>query len=137
MDDFSKLKPTEHMLLWLADDPYGAMRAEVERKLAEQVPGSRLTAFRVASEPQWLTGARPLDENPEKALLIRTGVAFAVTLEVHAPTGEAFELCGIYSWVGVHLDDLENARQRIWFDLDGSLDTFGAEGELKQRMYFA
>lgn len=137
MDDFTKLKASEHMLRWLADDPYAAIRGEVESILNRQVPGARLVAFRVASDPQWLTGARPSETNPKKAILVRTGVAFAFSLLVNEPSGTSHELSGVYSWVGVHLDDPQETQQRIWLDLNGLLDEFGSEGALKQRMYFA
>ena len=137
MDDFKKLKPTEHMLQWLASDPYSAIRSEVERILDEQIPGSRLISFCVTSDPQWLTGARRSDDDPDKAILVRTGVAFAFQLRVDEPAGQSHELKGVYSWVGVHLDDPDTATQRIWFDIDGSLGQFGSGGRLQERMYFA
>ena len=58
MDDFSKLQLTEHMFKWLADEPYAAIRLQMERAFQQQVPGSQLSALRATSEPQWLTGAR-------------------------------------------------------------------------------
>jgi hypothetical protein len=137
VDDFTKLQPTEHMLKWLADDPYAAIRSEVESMLQKQVPGSRLAAFGVSSEPQWLTGARPLDDDPDKAIVVRTGVAFEFELSVQEPNGQAHHLRGVFSWVGAHLDDLEKMQHRLWVDLDGTLTTFGSEGELMSRMYFA
>ena len=137
MDDFSKLTPSEHMLRWLDDDPYTTIRAEVQNILNEQVPGAVLVAFRVVSEPQWLTGARPKEDDPDKAILVRTGVAFAFELQVDEPNGESHDVRGVYSWVGVHLDDPAKGQQRIWFDVDGSLEDFGSSGELQTRMYFA
>jgi hypothetical protein len=58
MDDYTKLKQTEHMLQWFADEPYAAMRSSVEDMLKEQAPDSRLTTFSVLSDPQWLTRPR-------------------------------------------------------------------------------
>lgn len=134
--DFSNLQPTEHMLKWLADDPYAAIYAQVEHILDQQVPGSRLESFRVTSEPQWLTGGRRSDDNPDLMVVVRTGVAFEFSLVVHEPSGATQELQGVYSWVGVHLDDQENRKQRLWFDLGGSLETYGSAGELQDRLYF-
>ncbi len=54
MNDFSKLRLTEHMLKRLAENPYELICAEVNHLLQEQVPGSQLTSFRVTSEPEWL-----------------------------------------------------------------------------------
>jgi hypothetical protein len=136
MDDFSKLEPTKHMLEWLADDPFIAIRSEVERILQQQVTGSQLKMFRVESEPQWLTGARPGSDDSNKAILVRTGVAFEFRLIVEEPSGQAHDLQGTYSWVGAHLDDPKAAKQKLWLDFGSTLATHGSEGELMVRMYF-
>jgi hypothetical protein len=136
MDDFFKLHPTEHMLQWLSDEPYNAIREQIESTLQRQVPGSRLVEFGVTSDPQWLNGARPGGDDPDKLILVRTGVAFEFNLVVHEPSGQAHQLQGTYSWVGVHLDDPGNAQQRVWLDLGATLETHGSEGELMGRMYF-
>jgi hypothetical protein len=136
MDDFSKLEPTKHMLEWLADEPFDAIRNEVQRILQQQVPGSRLKMFRVESEPQWLTGARPGNDDTDKAILVRTGVAFEFTLIVQEPNGQTHKLQGTYSWVGANLDDPYAAKQRLWLDLGTTLETHGSKGELMARMYF-
>lgn len=137
INDFSKLQPTQHMLNWLADEPYAAIRSEVARILDQQVPGSQLIAFRVTSEPQWLTGARRSDDNPDTVILVRTGVAFAFCLEVREPSGPTHQLQGVYSWVAIHLDDPPSRKDRIWFDLGASLEQYGSDGELRGRLYFA
>jgi hypothetical protein len=136
MNDFSKLQSTEHMLRWLAAEPYVSICSEVEHILQQQVPGSRLISFHVTSDPHWLTGARPSDEHRNKAILVRSGVAFEFDLTVGEPTGQTHELQGVFSWVGVHLDNPEKIDQRIWFDLNATLETHGSNGELKVRMYF-
>jgi len=137
MDDFSRLEPTAHMLEWLSDDYKTSIRDEIVSALRKQVPDSTLDDFNVTSEPQWLTGALPSDDDPDKAILVRTGVAFEFALVVSEPSGESHHLQGVYSWVGVNLNDPETAQQRIWFDIGGTLDEFGSEGELAGRMYFA
>lgn len=136
MDDFSKLEPTKHMLMWLSAEPYVAIRREVERILKQQVADSRLETFCVASEPQWITGARPGGGDPNKAILVRTGVAFEFRLNVREPSGRAHELQGTYTWVGTNLDNPDTAKQRLWLDLDTTLGTHGSKGELMLRMYF-
>lgn len=136
MDDFSKLEPTKHMLMWLADEPFLAIRRQVEQMLQQQVPDSRLAMFRVESEPQWLTGARPGNDDPNRAIVVRTGVAFEFTLNVQEPSGQVHKLHGTYSWVGTNLDDPDAANQRLWLDLDTTLETHGSKGELMSRMYF-
>ena len=137
MNDFSKLKPTSHMLGWLSNDYEAAIRDEVTNNLCKQVPGSTLDDFAVTSDPQWLTGAVPGKDDPNLAVMVRTGVAFEFSLVVSEPTGVSHQLQGVYSWVGVNLDDPDNAQQQIWFDVGGKLAEFGSEGELKNRMYFA
>lgn len=54
MDDFTKLKETEHMLEWFADEPFVALRSTVQKGLREQVADSNLKSFKVTSEPDWL-----------------------------------------------------------------------------------
>lgn len=135
LDDFAKLKQTEHMLKWFADDPYAAMRSSIEDSLKQQVADSRLTMLRVLSEPQWLTGALPSEGDSSKAILVRSGVAFEVALTVET-RGQSHQLSGVFTWVAVHLDKPGQHKQRVWMDLDGKLAQFGSEGELKTRVYF-
>jgi hypothetical protein len=135
-DDFSPLAETEHMFQWLAEEPYEAIRSEVDAILKEQVPGSQLASFRALSEPQWLTGARTSEEDPEHGILVRTGVAFQFALHVQNENGDVSEFGGVFSWVGVCLDDPPNAKQRVWFDVNGTLEEFGSDGELRERVYF-
>lgn len=134
MDDFQPLKSSEHMLKWLAEDPYAEIRGSLEEMVQEQAPGSKVTGIRVTSDPQWLTGGRPSDENPDHVVLVRTGVAFALEMDVASGDGSEQQVRAIYSWVGVQLDS-PDARQQIWIDVDGTLEQFGAEGELKSRIY--
>jgi hypothetical protein len=135
MDDFEKLRKIEHMLKWLADDPFATIRSEVEGLLQEQVPDSILKSFRVTSEPQSLTGARKVDGSTE-AILVRLGVAFEFHLVVMNGV-QSLNVTGVFSWVGVNLDRPSERQQRIWFDVDGTLKTFGSEGELIVRLYDA
>ena len=135
MDDFTKLKKTEHMLKWFADDPYAAIRSSVEDTLKQQVPDSRLVTLGVLSEPQWLTGALPSEGGSSKAILVRSGVAFEFALTVESQ-GRSHQLFGVFTWVAVHLNKPGQHKQRVWMDLDGKLEQFGSEGELKTRIYF-
>jgi len=52
------------------------------------------------------------------------------------PSGQVHELQGTYSWVGIHLDDPDKVKHRLWFDLGATLETHGSQGELVPRMYF-
>jgi hypothetical protein len=135
VDDFAKLRKTEHMLRWFADDPYAAIRSSVVDMLREQVTDSQLVAFRVLSEPQWLSGARPSDTDSSKAILVRAAVAFEFGLSV-ASQGELHQLSGVFTWAAAHLDQPGKHKHRVWMDIDGTLATFGSDGELKTRVYF-
>jgi hypothetical protein len=135
MDDFAKLKETEHMLLWFAAEPYAAIRSSFEDMLEQQVADSRLATLQVLSEPQWLTGGRPSDTDKSKMILVRSGVAFEFGLSVESQR-RAHQLSGVFTWVVVHLDKPGQHKQRVWMDIDGTLAKFGSEGELKNRVYF-
>jgi hypothetical protein len=135
MDDFSALAETEHMLRWLADEPYAAIRSSIADALEKQVAGSQLKEFRVTSSPQWLSGVRPSKEGDSQSLLVRAGVAFEFTLSVESE-GALHQLSGVYTWVGVQLDRPGQQEQRVWMDLDGNLASFGSDGLLMIRVYF-
>ncbi len=132
--DFAMLKPTKHMLRFFGKDPFGRLRTEIESALKDQVPGSRRIEFRVVSEPQWLTGMRQ-SEYPQYMLLVRAGVAFAFCLQTDGPVEESREICGVCSWVGIHLDMPNNSQSFFWMEIDGKLAELGSEGKLKLRLY--
>ena len=123
------------MLKWFADEPYAAIRSSVEDMLKQQVADSCLKTFAVLSEPQWLTGARPSDQDSSKAILVRSAVAFEFDLSVESQ-GQLHRLSGVFTWAAVHLDKPGQHKHRVWIDLGGTLATFGSEGELKTRVYF-
>jgi hypothetical protein len=123
------------MLQWFADEPYAAIRSHVENMLKQQVPDSRLLTFRVTSEPQWLTGARPSDGDKSKAILVRSGVAFEFDLTAETQ-GRSHPLTGVFTWAGIDLDKPGQHKHRVWLDLKGTLAEFGSEGELAARIYF-
>lgn len=135
MDDFTPLDSARHMLEWLAEDPYAAIRSPIERLLTAQVPDTELTSIRVIAKPHYLTGARPSPDDANKAIVTRLAVAIAVELSVTSGGG-ADELQAIYTWAGVHLDEPGERQQRVWIDFDGTLEAFGSEGELVNRIYF-
>jgi hypothetical protein len=103
--------------------------------LREQAADSRLTEFRVLSEPEWLTGARPSDTDSSKAIVVRSAVAFEFGLAVESQ-GQSHQLAGVFTWAAVHLDQPGKHKHRVWIDLNGTLTAFGSEGELKSRVYF-
>ncbi len=135
MDDFSPLLDTEHMFKWLADEPFPAIRTDVESLLCQSVAGSRLLSFQVTSTPQWLTGGRREGEDAKHVILVRTGVAFEFMLSVQTPANDVFDLKGVYTRCGYRLDDPENRKYQSWLDIDGELAAFGKDGELMLRLY--
>ena len=135
MDDFAALHETEHMLRWLADEPYAAIRSSIEDMLRQQVGDPHLRGLRVTSAPQWLTGARPSDKDSNKMIIVRSGVAFEFAALVQS-AGQVRELVGVFTWVGVQLDQPGHHKHRVWMDVGGKLSDFGADGELKSRVYF-
>lgn len=39
------------------------------------------------------------------------------------------------AWVGLHFDDPEKYQHLFWIDQDGTLERYGKDGELAQRIY--
>jgi hypothetical protein len=135
--DFARLKDTQHMLRWIAgDEPYETLRLSMEQTLKEQAPDSRLKEFFVLSKPDWLTGAIPSEEDRTKAILVRCAVAFEFALSFES-AGELQRLRGVFTWAAVNLNQPNKHKHRAWMDLGGTLATFGSDGELKNRVYFA
>jgi hypothetical protein len=98
MNDFSKLRLTEHMLKRLAENPYESICAKVNYLLQELVPGSQLLPFRVTSDFKWLvTGVESKDNESINSSLFRPGVAFEFELVAHEPTGLTQEFQGVFS----------------------------------------
>ncbi len=133
-DDFSSLHPSMHMLQWLDEDPPRRIRTAFEEWGDDKVAGTRVVQIAVVGKPQFLTGGKRLDDDPEKMRLVRTGVAFAFAVHIRAPDGEDHHVKGVFSWIGMDLDE-PTARQRLWIDVDGSLDELGSEGRLRTRVY--
>jgi len=133
--NFDKLKTTEHMLKWLADKPYGFILESVTKMLNQQIAGSIVQSFTVTSEPEWLTGLLAIDGDDENKIVSRAGCAFECAMYVQA-ANKLHHLTGVFSCVAVHLDEPAKAQQRTWLDIDKDLAVIGAQGELKERMYF-
>jgi hypothetical protein len=136
MDDFSALDASQHMLEWFDDNPYAAIRREIIVMLDGQVQGSILLHLNVSGPPDWLSTGRPGNDDPEKAVLVRAGLAFPIELQVATPNDGEHLLTGIYTWVATGMDTPGARRQRVWLDLDGNLKTFGSDGLLRERLYF-
>ena len=124
-DDFTKLTELDHFWHWLADDPVAAVRSSVEELLTDQVPGAVLEWMKVTDEPKVVSGARELPGDPEKLILVRTGLAVPFALSVRDPEGRREILWGVFTWAASGLDTPSNRKDRVWFDLQTDIATAG------------
>ncbi|MRM83152.1 hypothetical protein D1003_04840 [Riemerella anatipestifer] len=129
--NFQKLKSTRHMLEWLSEEPFDAILSSVEEMFCEQRADTKLLSFKVTSEPQWLTGGKKVEESQEM-IVVRCGVAFSCEF-ILKNGNEEHLLKGVFSWVGIHMDTQPTTK--MWMDLDGTLEEFGKEGRLMERIY--
>ncbi|WP_343632706.1 hypothetical protein [Fluviicola sp.] len=129
--NFEKLEETKHMLEWFSGNPYEEITGTLENMFKKQSAGTQMLSFEVTSEPQWLTGGRKTDDET-KVILVRCGMAVACDFTLKDDNG-VYDLNGIFTWVGVNLDN--EPATRIWMDLDGTLDEFGSEGALRERVF--
>jgi hypothetical protein len=132
-EDFSLLTESQHMLEWLADEPFKAIRASFHNWVKRQVAGSEVESLRFLAAPEWLTRMRRQVENSENGVLVRAGFAVLFEAGVFQPSGERHLLSGVFTWVATHLDT-PNAKHQMWFDLDGTLDSHGSNGALAERL---
>lgn len=130
--NFEKLEETKHMLEWLSDNPFEEITTTTENLFIRQSPSTKMLAFEVTSEPQWLTGGRKKEEDETKMILVRCGMAVACDFTLQDDNG-TYDLTGVFTWVGASLDT--QPQTRIWMDLDGTLDEFGSEGALRERIF--
>lgn len=131
--NFDLFNESKHMLEWFHQEPFDAIIANFKENLDKQVQGSVLQTFQVTENPDWLTASVPNEEYENDTILKRAGVAFPFALSVKVPEGDIYELDGVYTWVAVNLDEAE-AEQRIWVDMNGTLEELGSDGELIQRV---
>lgn len=130
--NFDKLAETKHMLDWFSDNPFEEITSTLERMFIQQSASTKMLSFEITSEPQWLTGGRKSDEDSTKIILVRCGMAVACAFTLKDDNG-VYDLNGVFTWVGVGLDS--EPITRMWMDLDGTLEEFGSEGELRERMF--
>jgi hypothetical protein len=128
--NFEKLAETKHMLDWFSDNPFEDITSTLERMFIQQSASTKMLAFEITSEPQWLTGGRKTEDG--KMILVRCGLAVACDFTLKDDNG-VYDLKGIFTWVGVGLDN--EPITRMWMDLDGTLEEFGQEGALRERMF--
>jgi hypothetical protein len=129
--NFKKLDHTKHMLEWFSTEPYAEILESVEQMYIKQEASTKLLAFNVVSEAQWLTGARK-SEDTDKVILVRAGVAFLSEFTLKDNNG-TYHLKGVFTWVARGLD--AEAKQQKWMELDGTLEEFGSKGILNDRIY--
>ncbi|MBC9812370.1 hypothetical protein H9Y05_07775 [Crocinitomicaceae bacterium CZZ-1] len=129
--NFEKLIDTKHMLEWFSDEPFEEITATIEAMFIKQAPDTKMLRFEVTSSPQWLTGGRK-SEHTDKMILLRSGLAVTCNFTLQN-NDDIYDLTGVFTWVGTNLDS--DPRTKIWMDLDGTLEEFGQEGLLKERIY--
>ncbi len=129
--NIQKLKETEHMFQWLTENPFDEIVTSIEEMFQEQVPSTVMEQITVLSEPQWLSGGTK-DENNQMEL-VRCAVAFLCEFTLTSDIG-THHLKGVFTWVGVNMNN-NNRQLKKWIDLDGTLDEFGENGKLKERIY--
>ena len=134
--NFEQFDETTHMLDWFHPSPIEAIKSQFRESLDEQVKGSVLLGLHVIDKPQWLTGAIPQENDESKAVLVRLALAFIFKLSVSTPEGETHDLEGVYTWASVNMNDPQQKKQRTWMDLNGTLEEFGSNGALSERLYF-
>lgn len=130
--NLEKLDNTKHMFKWFSKEPYQEMLQIVEEMFKEQVPSAKMLNFSVVSDPQWLSGGKKSDEDDNHVIIVRAGVAFESEFTLKDNNG-IYNLKGIFTWVATSLDS--ESKQRQWMDLDGTLDEFGSNGLLNERIY--
>lgn len=132
-DDFTKLLEDDTWFGWLGEDPAGAIRESVTECFEDQAPGAVLTWMKVLEPPRCATTGRPAPDDERYLIPTRAGVAVWFAAQISAPDRARATVCGIFTWVAIHLDAPGDRRDRIWLDLDADLDW--AEQQLPPRMY--
>ena len=132
-DDLTPFDDTMHMLEWLHPEPLAEIKGDFEKWVSEQSPGSEVVWLKVVQPPQWLTGGRKTEDGDGQVILVRTGVAFAFRTRVRGASRAMHNLSGVFTWVAWDMDT--KPQQRLWIDLDGTLDELGGAGKLAIRIY--
>jgi hypothetical protein len=130
--NFEKLAETKHMLDWFSDSPFEEITNTLERMFRQQSASTKMLSFEVTSEPHWLTGGRKSEEDETKMILVRCGLAVACDFTLKDDNG-VYDLNGVFTWVGAGLDS--EPVTRMWMDLDGTLEEFGKDGILRERIF--
>lgn len=129
--NFEKLIETKHMLEWFSEEPFEEITSTIEKMLMQQAPSTKMLSFEITSEPQRLTGGKK-SEDEGKVILVRCGLAVACNFTLQN-NDESYNMKGIFTWVAANLDS--NPITNMWMDLDGTMEEFGQDGFLKERIY--
>ncbi len=78
-DDFGVLEGSEHLLFGL-DDPYGVLRVEAARYLAQTTPDLELERIACTGSPKWLTITRRTDAHKRELTVTGFGLCAEATL---------------------------------------------------------
>ncbi len=119
------------MLEWFSDNPFEDLITILTRMFVRHSPSTKIIDFEITNEPEWLTGGRKIEDD-NKVIVTRSGMAVACDLTLQDNNG-TYKLNGIFTWVGVNLDT--NPITNMWMDLDGSMEEFGKDGLLNERIY--
>lgn len=128
--NFEKLEETKHMMDWFSDSPFEEITSTLERMFRQQSASTQMLSFEITSDPHWLTGGRKTED--EKMILVRCGLAVACDFTLKDDNG-VYDLNGVFTWVGAGLDG--EPVTRMWMDLDGTLEEFGKDGILRERIF--
>lgn len=129
--NFEKLIETKHMLEWFSEEPFEEITSTIEQMFMQQAPSTKMLSFEITSEPQWLTGGKK-SEDEGKVILVRCGLAVACNFTLQN-NDDSYNMNGIFTWVAANLDS--NPITNMWMDLDGTMEEFGQDGFLKERIY--
>ncbi len=129
--NFDKLIETKHMLDWFSEEPFDEITSTLEKMFRQQSPNTKMLSFEITSQPDWLTGGRK-SEKDGQVILVRSGLAVACNFTLQNDT-DSYDLNGIFTWVATQLD--REPITNMWMDLDGTMEEFGKEGMLKERIY--
>ncbi|EID4389960.1 hypothetical protein LBY38_002236 [Vibrio vulnificus] len=133
MKDFTKLEETKHMFEWFTYDPFEAIYDDMAKTLNDRVEGTEILSFQVTSSPEWLTAVKAKEDDVDKSILTKAGVAFEARVEARALDGQMHLLTGVFTWIGFSFD--KKLKHLFWFDLGETLETHGKDGELLSRIY--
>lgn len=132
-DDFTRLESPDHWLGWLPDTPAPAVRASIERVIAEQVPAATVPWIKVIDTPAFLTGGVRDLRDSERIVVRRAGLAVSFALAAVSPGGRIDVLTGVFTWVATGLDAPAGRVDRVWFDL--GMRRQQAEDLLERRIF--